>query len=141
MKPEAEDFEHKSKFQGFKSEWLTLIKIIVAMANTKGGTIKINDIQKVKFSEFDTAEIDDKVNAYINPRIHNIISKKDYSNSMEILVPNSNAKPHIFRKDGAYENPSPPPQQKFEFYEGQIWVRHSGKNERATKKDTREISR
>lgn len=135
MISESENFEYKSEFHGYDCEWLTIIKIIVAMANTAGGTIQIDNIQNIEISEFDTARLDDKVNSYVDPRIQNIISENISYNSIKIMIPNSIDKPYYFKKNGAYKNPKPPPQQNIEFYKGQIWVRHSGKNETATKDD------
>ncbi|MEA3493372.1 MAG: ATP-binding protein [Candidatus Margulisiibacteriota bacterium] len=130
---ESEKVEYKSKFAGSAKEWLRIIRTIVALANTNGGEIRLFNIGRISPKEFDSAKIDDKVNSYIGPRIQNISSVND--KKIIIYVPNSVSKPHIFRKPGMYENPSPPPQQKAEFYEGQVWVRHSSENNLATKDD------
>ena len=131
---ESEDFEQKSLFSGNDKEWFGLVKTIVAISNTRGGIIKIEKLEGVNPNEFDTAKIDDKVNSFISPRIHNITTKKSNGNTT-ILIPNSPAKPHIFIKRASYKNLSPPPQYITEFYEGQIWVRHSGKNAWISKDD------
>lgn len=135
---ESEKIEVKSKFEGRNEEWFKLIKTIMALANTKGGEIKLFNISNLFFKDFDSARIDDKVNKYVEPRIQNI-QTKILKNSLIIIVPNSLSKPHIFSQDGRYENPAPPPQQRTEFYKGQIWVRHSAKNELATKDDFERI--
>ena len=128
---EKEDKEIKSIFDGSSKEWLKLIKTIVSMANTSGGIIILEKVN-VNLSEMDPAKIDDKVNSYVSPRIHNIIVKKFKKQGVEINIPNSLLKPHIFKKDGSFlENNK----QKFEFYIGQIWVRHSAKNEPITPDD------
>lgn len=134
MKPESENYEFKSILID-ASGWFKLIKTSVAMANTKGGTIEIKKVEKTGISQFDTARIDDKINGYISPRIQNITTKIFNNLKVKIFIPNSSDKPHVFIKRGNYPNPNPPPQQKTEFYEGQGWVRHSGKNETITKDD------
>ncbi len=133
-KPESEKYEFKGAFSGTDAEWLKLVKTIVAIANTSGGTLELTLTDGIDCQLFDTARIDDKVNSFLSPRIHNITIRIK-NGTVSIHIPNSTAKPHIFAERGAYQNPNPPPQQRFEFYEGQIWVRHSGKNELLTKDD------
>lgn len=125
---EKEDREHKSNFGGTQKEWLALIKTITAMANTKGGII-ILEKANIDFSRLDSAQIDDKVNSYVEPRIHNIVSFKFGRGGIKITVPDSRLKPHIFKRDGIYSEEG---KQKFSFHRGQIWVRHSSKNETIT---------
>lgn len=131
---ESEDFEQKSLFSGSDKEWLGLIKTIVALANTLGGKIEIEKINKVNPKEFDTARLDDKVNSYISPRIQNIIVSR-INEEIFIIIPNSMNKPHFFSKRGAYQDLTTPKYQNIEFFECQVWVRHSGKNDRANKDD------
>ncbi|MCM8812206.1 MAG: ATP-binding protein [Candidatus Omnitrophica bacterium] len=133
-KPESEKYEFKGSFFGTDAEWLKLIKTIVAIANTSGGSLEVKTTNDVDLRLFDAARIDDKVNAYISPRIQNLTTRTKNS-AVIIAIPNSPSKPHIFIKRGMYQNPKPPPQQLPEFHEGQIWVRHSGKNELLTKDD------
>ena len=125
---EKEDKELKSNFNGSPKEWLRLIKTITAMANTKGGIIILEKIS-IDISQLDSAQLDDKVNSYLEPRIHNIISEKYRKDGIKIIVPDSPLKPHIFKKDGIYLEGN---KQKFSFHKGQIWVRHSSKNETIT---------
>lgn len=129
---ESEKLEYKSAFAGRDEEWLGLIKTIVALANTNGGQIVLQGIA-IRSSEFDSAKIDDKVNSYITPRIQNISTSID--DKIVLNIPNSLSKPHIFCRDGKYHNSNPPPQQLTEFYKGQVWVRHSSKNEIAINDD------
>ena len=42
MPPESETYEEKSEYSGTDKERLKLVKSIVAMANTRGGTIHMN---------------------------------------------------------------------------------------------------
>jgi len=136
-KIEGEDFEKKSQFNGSKKEWLRLVKTIVAMANTKGGIILLKNLN-IDSSQLDSARIDDKINQYIKPRIGGIQSEI-LKKQIKIMIPNSFLKPHIFSENGTYPNPKPPPYEKSEFYKGQIWVRHSSKNEVITKDDFERI--
>ena len=133
-KSESEKYEFKGTFSGSDPEWLKLVKTIVAIANTSGGNLEVTPTEAVDLQLFDTARIDDKVNAFISPRIHNLTSQIKNS-TIVIQIPNSPSKPHIFIKTGAYQNPKLPSRQLNEFYQGQIWVRHSGKNELLTKDD------
>lgn len=128
---ERENFEIKSQFLGTKKEWLKLIKTIVAMANKSGGSIKYEKIN-VNFSEFDPANLDNKVNSYITPKLRGIESIKK-GKGVLIKIPASNLKPHIFIKRGVYKNEKG--NEVAEFYEGQIWTRHSSKNEIFDKSD------
>jgi hypothetical protein len=134
---EKEDLEHKSEFNGTDREWLKLIKTIVAMANKKGGKICYEKVN-CDISELDSARVDDKVNSYINPKLHGLISQKK-GKGIIITVQNSELKPHIFIRRGEYKNEKGTVVQ--EFYEGQIWIRHSSKNELLDKSDFDEIVR
>ena len=62
---EAVDLEKKSQFSGSNKEWLELIKIVVSMANTRGGTISIKKLVGAKLEDLDSSRIDDRVNKYI----------------------------------------------------------------------------
>lgn len=128
---EREDKETKSEFNGTEKEWLKLIKTITAMANTHGGVI-IFEKMNIGFSEVDSAELDDKINSFILPRIHNIVVEKYKKDGIRVKIPNSSLKPHIFKKDGIFTEEG---KSKSEFYIGQIWVRHSSKNEIITPDD------
>ena len=103
------------------------------MANTKGGIVIIEKIS-IDVSKLDSAKIDDKVNSFVHPRVHNIITEKYKIQGIKIRIPNSTLKPHIFLKEGTFMEGS---KQKYEFHPGQIWVRHSAKNEVITPDDFR----
>lgn len=128
---EKEDLEFKSEFDGSEKAWLKLIKTIVAMANKNGGKIYYKKIN-TSLAEFDASNIDNKVNAYIAPKLRGLVSNKK-GPGVEIFVPNSELKPHIFIKRGFYKNEKG--NEIVEFYEGQIWIRHSSKNELLDKND------
>ncbi|MCX7832154.1 MAG: hypothetical protein N2440_04570 [Actinobacteria bacterium] len=132
---EKETFEEKSQFFGSEKEWLKLIKTIVAMSNRSGGRILYKSIN-VDFSEFDPANLDNKVNSYIAPKLRGIECVKK-GNGVEIKVPRSDLRPHIFIKKGIYRNKKG--NKVAEFYEGQIWIRHSSKNELLDKSDFDQI--
>jgi predicted HTH transcriptional regulator len=128
---EKEDLEYKSQFDGSEKAWLKLIKTAVAMANKKGGIIRYEKIL-TDISSLDSSNIDNKINSYIFPKLRGIISKKKKS-GVDIIIPNSELKPHIFIRRGIYKNEDG--NEVVEFYEGQIWIRHSSKNELFDKSD------
>lgn len=128
---EKENLEFKSKFDGTEKEWLRLIKTIVAMANKLGGCIVYENIGN-KISDLDSSNLDNKVNSYIAPKLRGLITKRT-KKGIKIIVPNSGLKPHIFIRRGTYQNEKGI--EVVEFYEGQIWVRHSSKNELLDKSD------
>lgn len=128
---EKSDLEFKSKFDGTDREWLKLIKTIVAMANKSGGRIIYTTVND-KIFELDSSNVDNKVNSYITPKLRGLITRRT-RNGIEVIVPNSDLKPHIFIRRGSYKNEKGT--EVVEFYEGQIWVRHSSKNELLDKSD------
>jgi len=132
---EKEDLEFKSEFCGSEREWLKLIKTAVSMANKSGGIIRYEEI-KTNLSDFDSANLDNKINSYISPKLRGIISKKRKT-GVDIIIPNSKLKPHIFIRRGIYKNEKG--NEAVEFYEGQIWIRHSSKNELFDKNDFDEL--
>lgn len=133
-KSESEKIEEKSRFTGNVLMWLKLVKTVVALANTRGGELRLYNTEEVDPKKFDSAKIDDKVNKYIEPRIQNIktLVLKSY---VKIIVENSPSKPHVFKMDGPYQDPDNPSRQRKAFYKGQVLVRHSSKNEPATRDD------
>jgi|YNPMSStandDraft_1061717.scaffolds.fasta_scaffold15950_4 hypothetical protein len=128
---EKEDLEYKSQFDGSDKAWLKLIKTAVAMANKNGGVIRYKKIL-TDISSLDSANMDNKINSYISPKLRGIISKNKKS-EIDIIIPNSQLKPHIFIRRGTYKNKDG--NEVVEFYEGQIWIRHSSKNELFDKND------
>jgi predicted HTH transcriptional regulator len=115
---EKEDLEYKSQFDGSKKAWLKLIKTAVAMANKRGGIIRYEKIL-TDISSLDSANLDNKINSYISPKLRGIISKKKKL-GFDIIIPNSELKPHIFIQRGIYKNEEG--NEVVEFYEGQIWI-------------------
>jgi hypothetical protein len=128
---EKEDLEYKSQFDGSDKAWLKLIKTAVSMANKNGGIIHYDNIL-TNIADLDSANIDNKINSYISPKLRGITSEKK-NIGIDITIPNSKEKPHIFNKRGIYKNEKG--NEVVEFYEGQIWIRHSSKNELFDKND------
>jgi len=128
---EKEDLEYKSQFDGSERSWLKLIKTAVAMANKNGGVIHYEKIL-TDISSLDSANLDNKINSYISPKLRGITYEKKKT-GIDIIIPNSELKPHIFIKRGIYKNEKG--NDVVEFYEGQIWIRHSSKNELLDKSD------
>lgn len=133
---ESETFEVKSQFGGTTEDWATLIKTVVAMANTSGGRIVLERIE-CKLADLDSARIDDKVNKYVSPRVRGITACAMEGGYIDVGVNDSESKPHVFRCDLAV----PDKPGKAYFYPGQLWVRHGSKNEPATAEDVERILR
>ena len=134
MKPEEEGYEEKSQFAGSQREKLELVKTIVAFANTKGGRLILRKVT-CNLEELDSARLDDLVNKYTTPRVHNIISRKLRKGNWELDVAESTDKPHVFTTETSYKDARG--KDKSVFYPGQIYVRHSSKTEPATADDLR----
>lgn len=134
--PESESFEAKSSFADCIEDWAQLVKTIVAMANTSGGTIVL-ERTSCAATDLDSARLDDKVNKYVGPRVGGITSTASTTGSWRIDVAASNARPHVFRCD----LPVPGKSGKAFFYPGQIWVRHGSKNGPASPEDLERLVR
>ena len=128
---EGEDLEHKSRYTKELQDRGVLVKTIVAMANTRGGRVVLEEIL-VDPSELDSARLDDMVNKYVAPRVRNIKSQIEQNGTIVIEIPESDAKPHLFTADIRYQQGV---KQKIVFSPGQVWVRHSSKNEPASADD------
>lgn len=124
MAAESEDYEEKSVYTGSQKEKLELIKTIVAMANTAGGSIKIYRVS-CSLDLLDSARIDDAVNRYVGPPLHGIASMAQLDGSVLITVTQSKAKPHVF--EHAVEAEDSSGKRRPVFHAGQLWIRHSSK--------------
>lgn len=120
---------------------LNLVKDLVAIANSGGGCIRIglNETSQVGVPQADLAELDgarvsDQINKYITPRrakvSHEITPLGDGTFIVDLKVEACERYPLVFSKLGQY-----PGTQKPVFREGDIYVRHGAKSERATYED------
>ncbi len=135
---EVEDHERKSNYYGTLEDRAQLVKTIVAMANTKGGTIVLKTVHCNR-DDLDSARLDDLVNRYVARRVRGISSRQMLDGSIEIHVVESENKPHVFRCNLPYKDKRK--RTVIAFHEGQVWVRHSSKNEPATIDDIEQILR
>lgn len=130
---ESEVREDKSEFRGTRREWLRLVKTIMAFANTSGGQLYLKGVH-IPATEFDSARLTRRVESHIGPRIADITSEldvKEDSSSYDVVinVPDSKLKPHVITREGQYEDDKG--RRHWEYYKGQVWVRHSASNAEA----------
>jgi len=125
-----------SCFTGTVEDWMGLVKTLVAMANTAGGRILLERVE-CSSAELESARLDDKVNRYAGPRVRGLATCARGAGTVEILVPESESMPHVFKFDLA--DPGRP--GSAHFHSGQVWVRHGSRNEPATPEDLQRILR
>jgi Putative DNA-binding domain/EC042_2821-lke REase len=152
---ERRDAEFKESFDpSVLGEWCEIIKDIVAIANSGGGSIfiGINDAGSPVGSdiscvlEIDQAKLVDKISKYLGENFFDVeILQREWSGSVvaEIHVGTADI-PLIFAQPGTYE--VSPGKQKTAFSRGTIYFRHGAKSEPGNSKDIRrfveaEISR
>lgn len=133
---ESTDYEEKSRFAGSAREKLELVKTLVAFANEGGGDVRIKRL-KMSPDLLDSARLDDLVNRYVSARVGGITSGEQGDGSWVISVPESDVKPHVFVREGSYEDEGG--KKRTAFYPGQIYVRHSSKTEPATDDDLKSM--
>ena len=135
---ESEQFERKSELDPTDPEdCLTLVTAIASMANTSGGVILIGSkgrpISPSLQQQFDSARLDDKVNAFVEPHVSGIAVSLLNDQFVVITVGKSTNPPHIFKKDGTFQDSNG--RTKTPIRRGEIRVRHSSKSESATRAD------
>ena len=59
------------RFAGTVADWMSLVKTLVAMANTAGGRILLERVECAS-AELASARLDDKVNRYVGPRVRGL---------------------------------------------------------------------
>jgi hypothetical protein len=135
---EGTDHEEKSVFEWTSKDKLEVVKNVVAMANTDGGSILLKSIQ-CDASYLDSARLDDLVNKHIEPKFHGIRSQVSEGGECVILVERSATRPHVFLTAQSYTDGRGRP--KTVFYPGQVFVRHSSKTDPARGEDVQQILR
>jgi schlafen family protein len=138
QRPESEEFDRKGVLDPTNAQdYLELVAHLVAMANTRGGSILIGTqgsaISRADLPLFDSARIDDRVNSLIEPRVGGIKSSILGSDFVLIEIEKSGNPPHIFKQDGNCNNRQQKPITVFR--RGDAYVRHSSKSERANRTD------
>jgi hypothetical protein len=86
----------------------------------------------------DTVHLDEMIAAYAAPRVHGLVATIALDGSVEIVVPESELKPHMFVAELDYQHRG---RSRGVFFPGQIWVRHSSKNEPAGASDIERMIR
>lgn len=135
---ESDRFERKSELDPTNAEQaLTLVIVATSMANTSGGVILIGTkgrpIPIPAQQLFDSARLDDRVNAFVEPRIQGITSAILEDEFVVVSVPKGQNPPYVFKKEGNCQDSAG--KQKSMFRRGEIRVRHSSKTESATRDD------
>jgi hypothetical protein len=136
--PESQELEKKSSLDPSNpKEMLGLVADLVAMSNTKGGRLLIGTrgapIPDNQVKLFDSARIDDKLNSFAEPNVTGIKTIQLDRDFILIEVEKSKNPPHVFKKEGNYNDPEKG--QLSIFRSRDILVRHSSKTERATRSD------
>ena len=122
---------------------LELIKDLVAFANSGGGTIRVGatetsqpGVPEAALDTLDGARISDQINKYVAPcraRVsHEVTGNGDGRFVMDLSIEACDRYPLVFSKQGQYAST---PKPVMVFREGDIYVRHGAKSERATYED------
>lgn len=133
--------DFKESFNTYEQrEWLNIIRDIVAFANTCGGYIvfgiKDKTFELVGIDEKDWKQLIDpdnihkKVNAYIQPPLISLTSKKITSDGRSLVlvhIPESVGNTHIVVKEGKFKDNSG--KEIIRLRKGEIYVRRSGSSQ------------
>lgn len=145
---ECADVDFKESFDPANSgEWLEIIKDVVAMANTGGGTILIGVSNDGSLSgkdvsaatSIDPADLTNKIHKYTEVHFHAfqmVACQKNDANICALLVGHSSI-PIVFTKVGTYE--AAPGKQKTVFSAGTVYFRHGAKSEPGASDDLRQF--
>jgi len=153
---ETKRLEFKSQFDiSQNASWCELIKDIVALANSDGGTLVLglnNDgsasgSDLTDFFNLDVADIINKIAKYTGQEFDQFTTEKAEKDNKQIFIFHINGiyPPMIFIKHGNYLDESNN-QQKTAFQKGTVYFRHGPKSEPGNTEDLhqsleREISR
>lgn len=144
-KAESREVDFKATFDpDQRGSWCELIKDIVAMANSGGGTILfgvdddgtvVDDESALKILEVDPATFTDKIARFTGTQFDSftIALGKRSGQKIAILTIGIADLPMIFEKEGSYSLPSSKP--KIAFAVGSLYVRHGAKSEPAKSSD------
>jgi hypothetical protein len=124
-----------ASYGGTPRERLRLVKTIVAMANTGGGSIRVQPTPSAR-REIESAALDALVNRYVAPALQGLASEAAEDGAQRIAVPDSERKPHVFVESGRYRDDG---KAELEFAKGQLWVRHGASNAEASGEDVQRI--
>ena len=142
---ESKTVDFKVKFHpDLPSDWCELIKDIVAMANSGGGTILIGvgndgtatgDAAALKVLEIDPAVVTDKIAKYTGVQFDafTMAKAKRAGKQIAVITIGATELPLVFEKPGTYSINAR--QQKTAFGVGSLYVRHGAKSAPATSGD------
>ena len=116
----AEDAARAATFGGSDHEWLELVKTVVAMANSGGGSIDLESFDCAP-DLVQTRSLDDRINRYIEPKFHDVTSIVNEDGSCTISVARSGHSPHVFVIEG-----------EGAFHAGQVFIRRDGEAQPVT---------
>jgi hypothetical protein len=133
----GEDVEIRASITRSQHDRGLLVKTIVAMANTRGGRIVLQSVDGDP-AAFDAQHLYELIAAYAEPRVPGLSVAVALDGSVEIVVPPSELKPHVFTAELSYQHKGRP---RWIFFPGQVWVRHSSKNEPAGAEDIERMLR
>jgi len=123
--------EEKSIFNGSEPEKLKIIQTLICFANYQGGELRVYEVKnRSDFKNFfDAANIENKINSFIEPSIRGIIAVKHVNNKkgVSITIKKSSQFPHFYKKDGCFINFKN--KKIFIFQRGSIGIRRSGYND------------
>jgi hypothetical protein len=134
---EAEDLEIRSAFTRSQQDRGALVKTIVAMANTRGGRILLQAVEGNR-DALDSAHVAALVNEYVAPPVQGIESRAVAEHALEIAVPESVHKPHVFVGELQFQHRG---RTRGAFFAGQVWVRRASRNEPAGAADIERVIR
>ncbi|MHC4415539.1 MAG: AlbA family DNA-binding domain-containing protein [Planctomycetota bacterium] len=139
MIEEPERSQQMSVYDGSEEQRLRLVRTVAAMANTRGGTVRIERVAGRR-GELDGPHVTELVSRYIEPRLKGIESASWTDGSVVVHVPESDSKPHVFIRNGCRPGgeagPAPPL-----FWAGQIWVRRGSEDRAGSGDDIQRIVR
>ena len=141
---EAEDLDFKSAFHSNPGELLEIIKDMVALANSGGGTILVgvnddgspsgNDIASIM--SIDPADITNKIYKHTGVHFHEFefVAKQKHGQEICVISVQASRIPLVFTSVGNYEVGGKP---KIAFAVGTIYFRHGAKSEPGNSSDLR----
>ena len=145
---ESAELDFKSSFDpAHPGDWIELIKDVVAMSNSGGGTVLIglNDeglpsgADAASVLAVDPADITNKIHKYTATQFHAFEILECQKNDVDVCAIRVGAVriPMVFTKVGTYE--TAPGKQKTVFSVGTVYFRHGAKSEPAASDDLRDF--
>lgn len=148
MSSEGRQRDHKRSFEtNSQKADLELVKDVVAMANSGGGTLvfgrtdtDVFGLSEAEVSALDSARVSDLVDKFIAPntiRLSHSVQRLAGEKVILTLTIDPEPYPIVISRDGTWR----PPGEKLDksiLRRGDVWVRHSSKNERVGYEDLRE---